>query len=268
MLESFGNPMKAAALVGAFLLVRCGGDTRGSRPKIDAGVNAGGAATGVGGSSTGTATGGYAGAQLCLKTPAVNTHIADFTQWDNGNWGYAPGDLVGGQSPYQSDSSATVTASVDTSLPDPYLKLTATIPSGGYTGYVMWFGTCVDASKYSGIQFKVKGKNFGSCTLDFQVQTSTNYPIDGKNLKGECMGDWTAKSADQLVCKSNHAAVTVTLDWTTASFPWNHLQEGQPVAIMDPSDILGIQFQVSAATGVTCPGLELDLDTIEFFPPP
>jgi hypothetical protein len=270
MFESRGERLTLAALVGAFVVAGCGGDTSGTRPKADAGNATGGSVTGTGGASAGSATGGSAGAQTCLKTPAPNTHISDFTVWEDGNWGYPDGDLTGGQSLYQSDTSAVLTPSVDTSLDNPYLKLLANLPIGGYTGYVMWFANCLNAAApvphpetpYSGIQFKVKG-NLGGASLQFQVQTSTNYPIDGKNQKGECVGGWGS-----LTCNNNYVEVTLAPEWTTASFTWDQFTGGYPVTYLDPSNILGLQWQANCPTSAKerCV-MEIDIDRVEFFPP-
>jgi hypothetical protein len=270
MFESPGERLSLAALIGAFVVAGCGGDTSGSRPKIDGGTATGGVVTGTGGTSAGSATGGSAGAQPCLKTPAPNTHISDFTVWDRGNWGYPDGDLTGGQSLYSSDASAAFTATVDTTLDNPYLVLTANDGIGAYSGYVMWFASCLDASKapgdaghpYAGIQFKVKGV-LGGASLQFQVQTSTNYPIDGKNQKGECVGGWGS-----LTCNNNYVEVTVTSEWTTVSYTWEEFTGGYPVTHLDPSNILGIQWQANCPTSAKAPCvMEIDLDRVEFFPP-
>jgi hypothetical protein len=267
MFEPCGDALILAALIGAFVFAGCGGDT--SAPEASAlSANAtGGSAVGAGGASAGSATGGTAGAQLCLKTPAPSTHISDFTVWEEGNWGYQNGDLTGGQSLYQSDASATFTVSVDLSAPDPNLRLVAHDGTGAYSGYVMWFATCTDASKYLGIQFEVGG-DLGGGALDFQVQTSTNYPIDGRNQKGECTGTWSTG------CANNHHAVTVTPDLTRVQFTWAELTEGSTQEVdggsrnspMDPTNILGVQWQVNCPSSATC-DMDFRIDTVEFIPP-
>jgi hypothetical protein len=190
--------------------------------------------------------------------------------WDKGSWGYPNGDLTGGQSLYQSDTSATFAASVDTSLDDPYLHLTANDVPGAYSGYVMWFASCLNAAApaphpetpYSGIRFKVKG-SLGGASLQFQVQTSTNYPIDGKNQKGECVGGWGS-----LTCANSYVTVTVTSDWTTVSYTWDQFTGGYPVTYLDPSNILGLQWQANCPTSAKEPCvMEIDIDRVEFFPP-
>jgi hypothetical protein len=264
MLESLGERLMLAALVGAFVVAGCGGDTSGSRPKI----GAGGATLGAVGTTAGSATGGSAGAQACLKWPMPNTHISDFTQWEDGVWGYpGVGDLTGGQSLYQSDNSAVFTPSVDLSLPNPFLRLQASDQPGGYSGYVMWFDYCADASRYQGIRFKIRG-NLGGATLQFQVQTSTNYPIDGRNQKGECVGGWGSST-----CNNNYVTVTMstvtddagTSDWTTAEYTWDKFTGGFPIDHLDPSNILGLQWQANCPTSGKLCSMTIDLDRVEFF---
>ena len=235
------------SLATVLALGACGGETGGDAAGGGGGVGAGG--SDAGGLPTITA---------CPGVPAPNAHISDFSVWDDGTWG-AAGDLRGSQSFYQSDFSARFTGSVDTTAANPRLRLTATMPIGGYAGYVMWFGPCVDASAFSGIRFQVAG-DLGGGTLIFEVQTNSNYPSSSTSPRGACVGEWGASCAD------NYAVVTVTGSPTTVSSTWAELTGGAPVSPADPHELVGLQWQANCPVSAGQPCLvNLTLDTVEFF---
>jgi hypothetical protein len=253
-----------SALIGALALAGCGGDK--SSPEEangGTGATAGSPSAGSGTGGTTNAGSGNGGAaptpQSCSQTAPPNNHISTFVPWNNGSWG-AQGDLTGGQSLYQGDTASAITATVDNTVADPALHLAATVTTGGYSGYVMWFGPCVDASAYSGISFDISG-SLGGATLAFQVQMNDDYPIDVANKKGACTGgSWT-----QTACWNNRAAVTVTADPTTVSFTWAELTGGYPTTPIDPRQLLGIQWEANCSGAAACV-VDLTLDNVQFTP--
>ncbi len=257
MLELRGD-VAIAALVGAFVSAGCGDTTNraGSGDTTPGNVYAG--AMGIGGS-------GSTQPQTCYRAAAPNTHISDFTVWDGGNWGY-PNDLNGGATLYQSDSPSAFQADVDVNAADPNLHLVANVLPTGYAGFVMWFAACVDASRFSGIQFELGG-TLGGATLSFQVQMNDDYPVDARNKKGACLGgNWT-----EATCWNNRAEVTLDADagdLTRFSYAWADLKDGHPISPIDPTQLIGLQWEAtcSGSSDTIC-AVDLRLDTVEFFPP-
>jgi hypothetical protein len=118
----------------------------------------------------------------------------------------------------------------------------------------------VDASRFDGISFTLSG-DAGEAQLELQVQTSHDYPIDDGNSKGECQGSWSD-------CVNNAAAIdfTSSAEVMTVQVPWADLTGGTPVSTMDPSEILGIQWQLNCASDAVCTP-NIVIDDVQFYPP-
>ncbi len=254
------DALKVSALIGLFALVGCGGD----KSSVDA---TGGTGTGgAGGSGAGGTGGAPLPPQPCSHTAPPTATISNFVPWgSDGKWG-ATGELTGGQALYQDTSGSTgFTVTVDADAGDPALHLTGTVVNGGYTGFVMWFGPCVDASAYQGIKFDISG-TLGGATMSFQVQMNDDYPTDVTNKKGACAGgSWT-----ETTCWNNRAAVTVDTDAgpvttpITLSYAWADLVDGYPTTPIDPSQLLGIQWEANCSATAGC-AVDLTIDNVVFY---
>lgn len=217
------------------------------------GTDAGGGAVATGGTDSTGGTEGY-----CDVPPEVpSERITDFseltegTSWTTGSqdWGDSV-SLTGGTFHYQGEGIDPLTATIV----DGALNLTGTITDGSYAGFGFWFGpSCSDASAYSGITFTIEG-DMGDTELDFQVQTSDNYPIDDANEKGECA--YTNEDDKWSECTNNHVVVEYS-EPTTVQIPWEDLVGGKPVATLDPTDLLGVQLQLNCAD-VCNPDITID----------
>ncbi|HVZ37398.1 MAG TPA: hypothetical protein VG963_33485 [Polyangiaceae bacterium] len=196
-------------------------------------------------------------------TPApADGLLIDFSTYvmPGGSWGDSSvSEITGGTSLYSGAPADAITQSVTSGT----LELKATISVGGYTGIVLWFTPCVNASKFSGLQFPASG-SLGGANMIIKVQTSPDYPVDVTNTKGKC--PFTADSNKYNECMQPSLTVSAL---TTASqiLPFATLSGGLPEASVDSSQLLGfeLQFQCPGTATAPCP-LDLKLGTINFTP--
>ena len=212
--------------------------TSGSGPAAAGGTSADPTGGAGGSTSSSDATGGAAGTEAaagaggCQHYSAPSEAITDFSSWTtDGNWGTNT-TLTGGSFTYPENSSLTL--AVDAEV----LSVTGTVAATEYAGFGLWFGPCTDASAYSGVTFTIGGDS-GQSQVVLQLQTSQNYPIDTENDKGECEGSWSDG------CASNQLVLEVPASPGTIEVLWDELSGGVPIEGVDPTELLGIQWQFS-----------------------
>ncbi len=190
----------------------------------------------------------------CSRFEPNGPLINDFSSWSGGNWtGAEP--LSGGTFYYDGDGDDSVQA-LSIAVTDEIATVSGQV-DGGYAGFGFWFGPCIDASSSSGISFEISGDLDGA-TLEFQIQTTENYPIDETNKKGSCDGGWSD-------CGSNSYSIQFEgPDAAVIEVPWSELTGGRPVPTTDGSAILGLQWQVNCS-GCTP---EFTLDDVQFYDAP
>jgi hypothetical protein len=205
-------------------------------------------------------------------TPAPASGVMiDFTTYTvSGTWGSAAqAQLTGGTSLYSGAPEADLVQRLpmSNSLPvgaDPSaVRLQATVPVGSYTGVVFWFGPCVNASQFGGLAFDATGDLAGA-TMQVKVQISPNYPVDTANTKGKCQ----YQSTDTQFSDCVQPFLNVTdLTPATFSYPWAAFTGGVPRPDVDPSQLLGLefQFQCPAAATAAC-AVDMSLGGLTFTP--
>jgi len=183
--------------------------------------------------------------------------INDFSSGSSGTWGSAPA-LSGGTFYYDNDGDDDVQA-LSIAVGDDEAGTVTGEVTDSYAGFGFWFGACVDASTFEGISFTLQG-DLGGATIEFQAQTSRNYPIDDANQKGECEGSWSD-------CTNNKLALDIESLETATPFQiaWTDLAGGTPVDDMDATEILGIQWQLNCPSGETCTP-SFVIDDVQFYP--
>jgi hypothetical protein len=256
-----------AVLAGTLVFGACGGDDSPDTTATGGTTASGGADPGSGGGTGGITGSGTGGSGACGHMPAPQQAITAFSNFlatdcsvSSCSWGSkANGELTGGTFTYKSPdplgASITISPTVDPAAGN--LHLTASLPGGGYAGFGFWFESCTSAATYTGIAFTVGG-SLGGGSAEFQVQTSKNYPIDAINLKGECTGSWSSG------CASNKSPLLVSASPTPTTFLWTGLAGGQPETTVDPTELLGIQWQINCpATAATC-AVDVTLDDVTF----
>lgn len=197
-------------------------------------------------------------------TAAPDTGVLlDFTSYamPAGTWGTSSmGQITGGTSLY----SGATTDGITQAVASDKLHVQATISAGGYTGIVFWFGPCLNASAFSGVQFGATGQ-LGGATMIVKTQTSPDYPIDAVNSKGKCPYKVDANKFTE--CQQPTANVASLPASGTVSLPWAMFTGGIPVPNIDPSQLLGFELQFSCPGGGSSCALNLDLGQVKFISP-
>jgi hypothetical protein len=108
-----------------------------------------------------------------------------------------------------------------------------------YDGFGLYFGTCTDASAYTGVSFSVKGYAGPKGTLNFRVQTNTNTAIMTQYMKGQCVSTATDTYND---CHGSSIDIPVSATPTVVTVMWSQLTGGVPIAAVTGKDIMGLEW--------------------------
>jgi hypothetical protein len=168
-------------------------------------------------------------------------------------WGAAPG-LTGGLFVY----------------PEPALSLDASDGSmmvGGevadYSGFGVWFTSCIDASAYSGLSFDISGDVGPSATIKIGLQTNGDFPVDVLGMKGACT--FATEATKYTECVTPIVAKDVPESGGTITVAWSEFAGGKPVATADPSEIVGIEWSFSwAGPSDTAYEADVTVDNLRF----
>ncbi len=245
------------AMVNSGLFAACSGDKSESVDGIGGTGNTGGQVA-VGGQGQ-----GGSGRVNCGASEAIpeNGRITDFTEVADGIYAgqnFSFGDSVslsGGTFFYQPEGNTSLTATVTAGS----LNLSGTIPASDYAGFGFWFRpSCSNASAFTGISLTFSG-TAGNSEIQFQVQSSRNYPIDSENSKGECTGTWTDGCSNNRVVLQGYGQTAATIE-----VPFTALVDGLPISPLDPSELLGIQWEFRCGDAADCTP-NVTLDDIKFY---
>jgi hypothetical protein len=233
----------------------------------------GGSAAGGSGGSGGSAAGGSGGSgggdasstlKTCLVPPSPDggfAPITDFSKACGGDgganqvcFGAYPGFYGGAfNPPFATSTDSTVMdggggcntfgtqSTFGVTLDTTAMTWNWTGTVGGYDGDGFYFGNCVDASGYSGVEFTLSGTLGAGASVDggspgqmeFSAATLENVSVDGG---GACATGSTCNPATYLF---NLPATS-----TVIQVPWAQLTGGTPDATFDPAHITGIQWQL------------------------
>ena len=283
-------------LVPAAVAAGCGGNESGPGRNDNTGgaagsgvagsTTAGTAGQGTGGDGTGGVAGSAAGGSggsggtggvamtpyACQASVLASTApgIADFSvtavEGDQTRWGQAFGDagtssvdtsqLWGGIFQYGSDGAVTF------SVTDEALVIAGDLT--GYSGGGLWFGPCVDARAFAGIQFDVSGMPGDSGQITFMLQTNANTPITPADMRGACA--YTTEENKYSDCAQPAATRPVSETVQTVQVLWTDLMGGKPTATTDGSDIVGMQFQFTWSDTAAPYSASITIDNVQFIP--
>ena len=129
--------------------------------------------------------------------------------------------------------------------------------ANGYFGFGLFFNSCVDASAYNAVKFTVNG-DLGDCSIRFAV-TSSQHVSPSDDPRGIC----TETSGCFPPSTPITAAGTSVVPFFGFTFP------GSP-NLVDPTSLVGIQWQMDTPPGVACHA-SFTVDDISFVnaaPPP
>ncbi len=113
--------------------------------------------------------------------------------------------------------------------------------NGNWEGAGLFFdgASCIDGSMYTGVQFDFAG-DLGGCALAFGASFSGDTTTTDAPEQGSCPGT-------DSTCYGPLAPVTPGA--TTIKVPFSALTAGSPIAKLDPTTILDVEWQLSAPTG-------------------
>jgi hypothetical protein len=248
-------------------------------------VGCGGSGGGVRGTGGSTGSGGTTGSDAALDgvtglggatvvplscNPGVNPAdalITDFSTWktSTGKWTTPSADLTGSKYSAGSGNPAidggvlsnitnTVTADAN-----PAYVLSGSVRAADYGFGLLSFDSCVNTSKFSGIQFTLGGTAAG-CDIIFQVQTFSQQAVSNK---GGCSA--SCYNFPRIKVQIGAASVVVTFADLAGT--------GSPTAAADiPKEIVGLQWQFQPAAPVDggaqadCVGINMTIDDVQFVP--
>ena len=221
----------------------------------------GGMSAGAGGTTAAQSTGYEVdadGAYVCRKGVPTGPNVAP---GDNGSWGKATA-VTGGTFTYQKSDAEKPT--LDTATNPGGVNVTATVAVGAYTGWGLYFKDpekCFNVSQYTGGIRMTIGGDLGGGQIFFQVQTNANYPVDTANNKGACMDplQWNGSCANNTT-----SSLTIDATPTTIDIPWTDLAGGMPVATVDTTQLLGIQWQVTCSGSADC-AVNVTISDVSFY---
>src|SRR5690606_26924426 len=135
-----------------------------------------------------------------------------------------------------------------------------------YAGWGHWFGPCVDASHWEGLEFTISGTLGGEeGQLTVQLQTDENYPIEGgSEPKGAC--DFADEATKWDECKNPEFIVNgVSTDAATYRIPWAEFTGGKPNDGVDARQLRGVQFQINCGDADTTCDAQLQMHDLRFY---
>jgi hypothetical protein len=180
-------------------------------------------------------------------TAATFRGVADGAMWTAAKadvWGNPANSLTGGDGFYQGQmaSAATATLSAET------LTISATVQAGDYMGYMFNFGPkCSNAGTTQGLKFDIlEGSTLGGATLKVQMQQKSDFPSTASPASRP--GDCVPMSADTQWNDCLSPATTVVTGPTeptvgTTQLAWTGFAGGKPVATVDNTQLMAIQWQ-------------------------
>jgi hypothetical protein len=136
--------------------------------------------------------------------------------------------------------------------------------SNDYAGFGLFFNasTCLDTRQYTGVQFDFAG-DLGGCQLGFGASFSGDLSVGG-DMRGGC----TAASCYGPSVDVTALALDTTRNGPTLKVPFTALNGGMPIATLDPSTLVTIQWQLSspldAADGGGC-SASFTVENVSFY---
>jgi len=115
-----------------------------------------------------------------------------------------------------------------------------------YDGFGLYFNTCYNSKTlgYTGISFSIKGNAGPTGKIGFRIQTNSttagNNPTNASAMKGTCVA--TDPSNSYPDCHAAEKQIPVTSTATVITVNFSDLMGGVPVAGVDGSDIVGLEW--------------------------
>jgi hypothetical protein len=129
-----------------------------------------------------------------------------------------------------------------------------------YSGFGIYLNSCSTIAAYSGVTFTLSGNTMSvdnANKLRFVIQTNSDEPIDTTNKKGTCPG------MPGNGCNSPRKEGIMPMD-TAQSVAFTDLGNGEPVAALNPAEVVGIQWQIDPDASKMPFSIDLKLDDFKF----
>lgn len=204
-----------------------------------------GTTAGAPGTAGGTGTAGAGGASTgfaCANTMPTAALITDFSNLmpsttSTGNYTFM-GGVLGGTYTYPANA-----LTIDT-VTNTVLNIKGNVHD--YDGFGLYFNTCYNAKTpgYTGISFSIKGNAGPTGKIGFRIQTNANTasndPVNAAAMKGTCVA--MSPSNTYPDCHAGEKQIAVTSTATVVTVNFSDIMGGVPVASVDGSDIVGIEW--------------------------
>lgn len=285
-LRFLGAAGLAAALAALGSVTACttdDGDPGAATGGSGSGGSGGGSHTG-GSPAGGAGTGGSATGTVCASSvllDAAKSGVADFDAYDGkalATWTFPLGGdssvgVLGGPFGYgDRPDGFPETFEMGTGHDSMYaLRIADTLASGYGGGMGTWLSGCINASKFSGVSFWVRG-NAPEGKAKFTASMQETLPITpamAGGAVGTCAGD--AKT-----CIHPTFVFPVTDEWTEIKAPWTGFTPGNAAGALvkpDGKNLTQLQFDIglvwvadAAGTYMPTPApYELVVDSLSFY---
>jgi hypothetical protein len=215
-----------------------GGSTTGGSSGTGTG---GGAGTGTAGMAGGAGASGFA---CTSPVTATCDSISDWGSFTNGMFG-------GGLYVYGTGVAYDMTDKNE-------MHITGMVSD--YSGFGIYFNSCSTIAAYNGVTFTLSGNTMSvdnANKLRFVIQTNSDEPIDTTNKKGTCPG--MAGNGCNSPRKEG-----IMPSATAQSVAFSDLGNGQPVATLNPAEVVGIQWQIDPDASKMPFSIDLKLDDFKF----
>jgi hypothetical protein len=135
-----------------------------------------------------------------------------------------------------------------------------------YEGVGLYYNntTCLNGAAYNGLKFDFAG-TVGACQLRVGVTFSGDVPPSDDVLRGACVG--TGSTCYGPVANVTAAAMAATPSAPTIEVPFASMSGGAPIATVDPTKIVSVQWQFVYATatdGAAC-STNFTVENVSFY---
>ncbi len=129
--------------------------------------------------------------------------------------------------------------------------------ANNFIGFGMYFNSesCLDASAYTGVQFDVSG-DLGTCALRYVLFFAQDLSVMDDPGRGHCQNS-------DAVCIGPGAPLTVSS--TSIRVPFTSLIGGAPLAGVDPTNLVTMQWQVSATQVSAGCTADITIENVTFY---
>jgi hypothetical protein len=133
-----------------------------------------------------------------------------------------------------------------------------------YEGVGLYYdsASCLDVAAYTGLQFDFAG-DLGGCELFVGLTSSSDLPPSSDALRGACPG--TGSTCYGPVANVTAAALAATSSTPTIQVPFTSLSGGSPMATVDPTTIVSVQWQLLAGADAGSCSANFSVENVSFY---